>query len=172
MSEAEEWVKNHYLDASALVKLVVDEGDCAPLLGFFQSQANFCTTPLCLAEAVGVLKRKWNRNELGADQYFAAAQDLMIEVWGGKIELDDLGLFTPTTLAKVEASARQYALDLSDALQLETIKNGKNAGLTGPSASVIITADDGLERAASAEGIRVWNCRTNEHPAWTAGLAG
>ena len=167
MSESD-WVKKHYLDASALVKLVVDEGDCGPVRRFFHSDTNFCTTPLCLAEAISVLKRKWNHHDIGADEYFAAAQDLMIEVWGGKIELDDLGLFSPIILASVETKARQYNLDLSDALQLETIKNGRNAGLAGPSASVIITADEGLERAASSDGIRVWNCRTNEHPSWTA----
>ena len=56
-----EWVKFHYLDASALIKLVVDEGDCGPFRSFFNSNTNFCTTPLCLAEALGSLKRKWTR---------------------------------------------------------------------------------------------------------------
>ncbi len=53
-----EGVKAHYLDASALIMLVVDEGDCDPIRRFFASNTNFWTTPLCLAEALGVLKRK------------------------------------------------------------------------------------------------------------------
>ncbi|MDA2925484.1 hypothetical protein MYX65_12700 [Acidobacteria bacterium AH-259-L09] len=61
-----EWVRTHYLDASALVKLVVNEGDCGPIRQFFNSDTNFCATLLCLAEALGTLKRKWTRKDITA----------------------------------------------------------------------------------------------------------
>ena len=40
------WAKAHYLDASALVKLVVDEGDHEPVCAFFQSSTNFLVMSL------------------------------------------------------------------------------------------------------------------------------
>jgi uncharacterized protein with PIN domain len=62
-------VKARYLDASALVKLLVDEGDCAPLRAFCNGEPNVRTTALCVAEALGVFKRKWLRKELTLEQY-------------------------------------------------------------------------------------------------------
>ena len=40
----DQWAKTRYLDASALVKLVIDEVDYAPVRLFFQSNVNFCAT--------------------------------------------------------------------------------------------------------------------------------
>lgn len=62
------WVKVHYLDASALVKLVIGEPGSEPLRKFFYQNANFCTTTFCLAEALSVLKGKWRRKEISWDQ--------------------------------------------------------------------------------------------------------
>ncbi len=161
-----EWAKVHYLDASALLKLVIDEGDCGPVRRFFNSNTNFCTTPLCLAEAIGVLKRKWEGGQIEADEYFAATRALIINA--NRIELDDVGLVDLSVHAQVEAKAKQHSLDLSDSLQLITILHGRYSVLGPNSASVLITADDGLAKAASLEGIRVWNCRTSQEPPWAA----
>jgi len=161
-----EWAKTHYLDASVLVKFVVDEGDCAPVRQFFNANANFCTTSLCLAEAIGALKRKWERGEIKTDDYFRAIRRLIVDAWGKRIEVDDSGFVDPSVQSRVETLARQHSLDVSDALQLFTILHGRYA-VRGPnSASVLITADDKLEVAASSEGIRVWNCRTSQQPSW------
>ncbi len=160
------WAKTRYLDASALVKLVVDEPDCTRIRQFFNSNTNFCTTPLCLAEAISVLKRKWAGGKIGTDEYFAAARGLVISAWGSRIELDDAGFLNLQVHTQVEQMARKYTLDLSDALQLVTILHGRYSVLGPNSASVLITADGGLAVAASNEGIRVWNCRTDETPAW------
>jgi predicted nucleic acid-binding protein len=160
------WVKTHYLDASVLVKLVVDEGDCAPVRQFFYANTNFCTTSLCLAEAIGALKRKWERGGIETDDYFRAIRDLIVNAWGKRIEVDDLGFVDPSVQSRVETTARQHSLDLSDALQLFTILHGRYSVLGPNSASVLITADDKLEVAASSEGIRVWNCRTSQQPSW------
>ena len=160
-----EWVKMHYLDASALVKLVIDEGDCGPLRKYFNSTTNFCSTPLCLSEALGVLKRKWKRKEITIDEYFGATRTLIIDTWGKRIELDDVGL-DPSVHSETEELARQHSLDLSDALQLVTLFNGRYSVLSQGSASVLITADKDLAVAADSEGVRVWNCRTSEVPPW------
>ena len=90
----------------------------------------------------------------------------MIEAWGGKIEVEDIGLFSPQGLAAVEALAKKHTLDLSDALQIETILREKYRYGGPNSASVLITADTKLAKAAEAEGIRVWNCITSPLPQW------
>jgi len=167
-------LKVKYLDASALVKLYIDEDNCQPLRYFFYSYSNtnFHTTWLCLAEALGVLKRKWDNREIEIDKYFEATCRLIID-WRIRIESDDLKLVDPSVPLKVEEMARKYNLDYSDALQLITIKSGKYSHLAYESAPnvyesvlVLITADRKLESAATSEGIRVWNCTAGPAPAW------
>lgn len=110
------WVRMRYLDASALVKLVVDEGDHAHVRLFFHSTTNFAATS--------------------------------------------------TGLASVEVLAKKHSLDLSDALQLETILRGKYGHLGPNSASVLVTADRKLAKAAEIEGVRAWNCAAAAAPDW------
>ncbi len=159
-------VKVRYLDASALVKLVVEEGDSQPVRDFFNANPSFCTTSLCLAEAFGVLKGKWARNKIETDEYFAATRRLIIDAWGKRIEIDDVGIVNPPVHAEVEQMARKHGLDLSDALQLVTILRGRYSVLARNSATVLITADGKLATAASSEGIRVWNCILSPPPIW------
>lgn len=161
-----QWAKVSYLDASALVKLVVDEGDHEAVRRHFQSMSNFAATSICLAEALGVIKAKWAHSRISEEQYFSATRTLVINACGGRIEVDDINLFTPQSLDSVEALAKKHALDLSDALQLATIKQGTYAHLGPNSASVLITADARLAQAADAEGIRSWNCIREDAPSW------
>jgi predicted nucleic acid-binding protein len=162
-------IKAHYLDASAMVMLLVDEADCdcAPVRRLFDAEPEFCSTPLCLAEALGVLKKKWDQKRLTDDEYFRAAQQLIVHAWSGKVRVDDLALFDPAVFAQVEKKGRAHGLDVSDALQLETIKKGYfSRAFVGGSAAVLITGDDELARAAAAEGIRVWDCKREPRPSW------
>jgi predicted nucleic acid-binding protein len=172
-------IKVKYLDASALVKLVIDEDNCHPLREFFNSNTNFFATWLCLAEALGVLKSKWVGKQIKdistkieTDKYFEATRNLII-YWRRLIELDDIELVDPSIPLKVERIARNYDLDYSDALQLITINGGRYSGIAyeaSPnvyeSALVLITADKKLAYAATAEGIRVWNCTDGPAPEW------
>ena len=161
-----ESVKKYYLDASVLIKLVVDEPDCDLIRKFFYKNTNFCTTPMCLAEAIGVLKRKWDSGEITSDKYFGATRKLIINTWGNEIELDKMELLDPTVHSQVEQMAKKHSLDLSDAFQLWTILKGFYSVLVQDSSSVLITADRKLEMAAQSEKIRVWNCRSSEVPDW------
>lgn len=160
------WAKTRYLDASALVKLVVNEDDGEPIRLLFQSRPSFCATSLCVVEALGVLKAKWSHGRITEEEYHAAAGRLVIDAWGKRIEVDDIGLFNPEALTAVQALAKKHSLDISDALQLETILRGKYSHLGPNSASVLITADGVLAAAARAEGIRVWNCIKEPTPLW------
>lgn len=162
----DQWVKTRYLDTSALVKLVIDEGDHEMVRSFFRSNTNFCATSLCLAEALGVIKGKWNHGHINEEQYFKATRELILWAWGKKIEINDIGLFSFEGSKAVEALAKKYSLDISDALQLQTIMRGTYSHLGSNSASILITADDKLSRAAESEGIRSWNCITTAQPDW------
>jgi predicted nucleic acid-binding protein len=153
-----------YLDASAAVKLVIPEKGSNHLLAYFANRSGFHITPLCLAESLGVLKRKMLKCDLSRDEYFAACSTLLARVRSTRIDLDgvemtDVGIFT-----KAEALARVHDLDLSDALQIISVKQGKFHKFSGPSQTVLITADKGLEKAAAEEGLKVWNCESGPAP--------
>ena len=160
------WVKQRYLDASALVKIVIDEGDHEPIRTFFLNNVNFGTTSLCIMEALGVLKAKWTHERISEAQYFKASGELVHYASVRIIEVEDIGLFTFQGLESVQKIAKKHGLDLSDALQLETIRRGKYANLGPNSASVLITADARLAIAAVAEQVRVWNCIKDPQPSW------
>ena len=157
-------IRVRYLDASALVKLVVDEGDCEPLRTFYNSNCHFCATSVCLVEALGVIKGKWLRKSLTEDQYIAASHQLIANAQS--IEIDNVELFAPASFNTLENLVRKYQIDFSDALQLETIIRGTYSHFTNDSASVLITADKGLADAAEKENIRVWNCIKSLLPDW------
>src|SRR5215216_2631925 len=55
------WIRICYLDTSALIKLVIDEPETGILDDFLAREigTRFNTTWLCVAEALGVLKRQW-----------------------------------------------------------------------------------------------------------------
>jgi predicted nucleic acid-binding protein len=174
------WVKIKYVDASALVKLYIDENGSQNLREFFYSNmANFLTTWLCLAEALNILKSKWvgkqskdSATKIERDKYLKSTIDLVVD-WRGRIDSDDLKEYDPSLPLKVREIADKYGLDYSDALQLITIKTGEFSVLSFESApgvyepaSVLITADVGLASAAESEGIRVWNCTTGPTTEW------
>lgn len=153
-----------YLDASALVKLVVDEGDHAAVRQFYYTHPNCHATSLCLMEALGAIKAKWAHDRLSHDEYLKATRKLIVDAWGKKIRPDNIDLFTPEGLLAVEALADKHNLDLSDALQLETLLNGTFKYFAGDSRPILITADGDLAKAAASEGFRVWNCSLEPAP--------
>lgn len=155
-----------YLDASALVKLIIDEDDHEPVRKFFNENVHFAATSLCMAEALGVIKAKWIHNHISEQQYFAGTKQLILDAWGGRIEIDQVNIFSPGGQSAVEALARKHSLDLSDALQLETIMKGTYSFFVQGSSSVLITADRKLAVAAAAEQIKVWNCNASPLPNW------
>lgn len=160
-------VKARYLDASAIVKIYTDEDGSSKVRELFYSAVSFCSTSLCVIEALGILKGKWlSRNEITDAEYFEKTKQLVISAWGNIIEVDDINIFSPEGQRATEAIAKKHSLDLSDALQLQTILQGRYSRLSGESSSILITADKGLCDAARSEGIRVWDCLREEMPKW------
>jgi predicted nucleic acid-binding protein len=165
MMMTDQHIKMRYLDASALVKLYVDEGDSKPIRAFFVNRVHFCATSVCLVEALSVLKAKWIRKQITKRDYFEKTGQLLLDA-RRKIEINDVGLAEFAILDEVERLASKHDLDISDALQLLTIVRGKYSFFADDSRSVLITADRSLAVAARAEKIRVWNCIAEAQPSW------
>ena len=67
MESVNKTAKTHYLDASALIKLILDCQDEKPgreeLRYHFNSESKpFYTTSICFAETIGILKKKQRTN--------------------------------------------------------------------------------------------------------------
>ena len=64
---------------------------------------------------------------------------------------------SPSVFSNVQNIADRYSLDLSDAFQILSVKEGFFSGLSGGSRTILVTADEALAKAARQEGLRVWN---------------
>lgn len=157
------YVRARYLDTSSAIKLVVTEEGSDALRAYVHGGGPFYITSVCVPEALSVLKVKhFYRKELTATQYSLASYGLLTHLRDG-IHVVNVDL-TPSCFFEVETLAKQYKLDLIDALQIYTLKHGRFSKLAGPSKSLLLTADISLGKAASAEGFDVWNCVRDPMP--------
>jgi predicted nucleic acid-binding protein len=160
----------HFLDASVLVKLVVNEEPretCARILSYFNESPSrlFRTTSVCLAEALGVLKTKWlSRKELTQRQYDKACYDLITYLCEEHVSVEQPALENSVIFGRTREVMKKYNLDLSDAFQIVTVSQ-MFQWLASQHRPVLVTADDGLARAAKEEGLLVWDiCRDPTPP--------
>lgn len=158
--------KANYLDASAAVKLVLEEAGSTNIKRYFGNRSGFFLTSLSLAEALGVFKRKLFHNEATKKRYFDACYLLLAWVRGKPkgIHIDDIDLSDIEVFKQAEDLSRQHHIDLSDSLQIVSVKNGRFRHNVGESKTILITADRQLESAAKTEGLRVWNCELTDEP--------
>ena len=148
-----------YLDASAIIKVLVDEPDSVPIAQYFRGPHPFYMTSLCFAEALGVLKVKYfHRESITEKGYLKRSYLLTVWVRDRRIVLDEVPLTEPEIFEEVEAIIKRYEIDISDALQMVTIKKGKFSNFASESKSLLITADSDLAKAARNEGLLVWDC--------------
>ncbi len=162
MSEA---VYAYYLDASALVKLVVDEPGTKDIREYLDTTPNACVTLVSFIEALGVLKRKW-QCKWDKPDYHYAVECLLQMMYGGKPKVDNMALAEPSTFRSVSQIAEKHNLDVADAFQLFAILNGKYAPFTSSSKTRFICADRDLVRAARSQGIPTWRCSRDGAPNW------
>lgn len=164
-SDRIEWLRAAYLDASAAVKLVVDELGSREVEGYMEENPPLYISTVCVAETLGVLKRKWLRGELGEESYFRASFVFLAHLaQGGKIIVENDDLADSHVFFECEDLAKKHGLDLSDALQLYALKAGCLSDGVDESQALLITADMKLAAAARAEGLLVWNCEKEARP--------
>ena len=158
-------VRTHYLDASAIVKLFVDEDNSEILRKYYYDHSTYSTTSLCFSEAISVLKVKWlYRKEITHEQYLDAMNDLMASFAYEKIRIDEIEIKDRAVFKEVERLSECYALDISDAFQIYTLKTGLFSVLRGDSKPILITGDTNLAAATRKEGLRVWDCMKEPAP--------
>src|SRR3989339_1709460 len=98
-----ETIRTHLLDASALVKLVVDEVGSEKIRKYFADKSVFWTTSLCFVEALGVLKVKHlYRKEITAEKYLSSSEELIAHFRNGSISIEEIDITQISTFNEVE----------------------------------------------------------------------
>lgn len=160
------FVRANYLDASAIIKVLVEEpGNSSRVAEYFKSSHSFYMTSLCFAEALGVLKAKYfHHGNITERGYLNRSYLLTVFVKNRRIKLDEVPLTEPKIFEEVEGIVKKYQIDTSDALQIVTIKKGIFSNRVAESQSLLITADGDLAKAARNEGLKVWDCIHEQSP--------
>ncbi|SRR6266481_7029798 len=143
-------------DASALVKLYVDENGSDIVRTYFKQEPTKYTTPFCFYESLNVLKTKWLREEISKEQYIQSAWEL--SAWYGAVSrrINDLDFASHATFSDAKRLVEKTSLDFSDAFQILSVKSGYFSVMIGDSQTVLVTADKKLAQAARDEGLRAW----------------
>lgn len=156
------YLKTFYLDASFMVKLVADEVGSDKVRNYFFSDvdsnclrldAAFFTTNFCFFESFSVLKRKLckkNQNE-----YLRCCRLLFAYKNERRIDIIEYPLENLNDYRKLERLTEKHGIDISDSLQLLSIKETVLKNFKEESETTLITADEGLAKAAEKEGVKV-----------------
>ena len=156
-------IRNYFLDASAIVKLVCDEAGSEKVRALKRDPGRivFRTSWVPLAEALGALKGKWKRQELSPDEYEAAVKLLFLHIRSRDLEPVDISIVNgEARLATYEQHlsemrSRYPKLDAADALQLTVIRQSFLRHFAGESRARLVSADRDLLAAAAGENIEV-----------------
>jgi predicted nucleic acid-binding protein len=165
----------HYLDASALVKLVADDPDEAPGRDIFRKYywehpASLYATSFCFAEALSAFKGRYLRKKITEGQYIEYVLAFVRQTRGANLRIDDeISILAPVVATEVKRLIRAHKIDFIDCLQIVTIMHGQFKMIAAHS-KILITADRGLAKAARSEGARVWECTSEPAPAYKVTL--
>jgi len=152
-------LQHYFLDASALVKLVFDEPGSKTLKKLMRgADAKPLTSWVLIAEALGVLKRKWqHEKKLDDTAYLDAVQELLMNTTMDYIHPVDLQILNGEARLKTyevqigDVRGRHPELDAADAIQFMAIEEGM---LSVHGRPTLVSADKKLLAAAEKEGIR------------------
>jgi predicted nucleic acid-binding protein len=145
-------------DASALLKRYVDEDKSDVLRNYWNSESTKFTTSFCFYETLTLLKvHHFYRKSLAQDPYKRATLDLCAWYCAVSTRYPELNFLSPDIFFTAQRTAEKHGLDLSDAFQILSVKNGFFSRLCGDSQTILVTADAKLASAARMEGIRVWS---------------
>ena len=153
-------------DASALLKVFTLESGGDLVRDYFNNRSpTKYTTPFCFYETLNVLKVKWlYRSEITKAEYTEAAFRLVAWFGAGTDYAKDIDLQDPVIFFRVRELVERHSLDLSDAFQILSVKEGYFSHLINDSQTVLVTADEALAKAARIEGIRSWYCLGESEP--------
>jgi len=153
-------------DTSAVIKVFTPEDGSDLVRDYFYNRSpTKYTTPFCFYEVLNVLKSKWlYRSVLTKDEYTTAAFKVVAWFGASSRYIRDIDLKDPIIFSKVRELTKRHALDLSDAFQILSVKEGYYSGLANDSQTVLVTADKNLAKAARIEGVKSWYCLGEPEP--------
>ncbi len=159
---------SHYLDASALVRLIADDPDEMPgrvaLQRYYWNHPNMYATSYCVVEALSAFKLKFKRHKIIEDQYVKFVEDFIRTVVGANLMIDEVSILLPRIISEAQRLIRRHRIDFIDSIQIVTILHGRFSPLDEDPKSILITADLDLAKAARAEGARVWEIGSEPAP--------
>ena len=154
-----------FLDASAIIAYHVDEPMSQVLRGWWQTEATKYTSPLCFFESLNAYKSKWKfQGKLTHDQYRDACFRTYSWYQASSRHIKDIDFNSPNVFQEAYSLAMKHSLDLSDAFQILSVRDGFFAVLVDDSKTILCTGDADLSRAARAEGLKVWDFKVEPHP--------
>ena len=158
-------LRPNYLDASALVKLVVDEEYSSRVRAyvFAAEQSWRVCTAYCFVEALGVLKRRNATGCLSDRGYIAGSRRLIHLTKDDSIKLIEENFPTMVSFSAAETLVKNHGIDFLDAFQLLSVKESWKY-LASPSAPILVTADAQLSKAATKERVKCWFVRETHRP--------
>jgi predicted nucleic acid-binding protein len=157
-------IRTHYLDTSAIVKLLFEEDGSKTLRQYRNTHTVFYTTSLRFAETLGVIKARYVRKDISHETYLRVCHRFMMDITNRNIAIEEISITTQPVHQCVEKYAESYGLDISDAFQLYTLKESFVKSFGGDSKTILITADEALAEAARKENLRVWDCLREDPP--------
>lgn len=151
-------VRANCFDASALLKLYVPEEGSDILREYWGSESTKFTTSFCLYETLSLLKVCYfYRKTINLETYKNSSLDLCSWFSAVSVNIREMPFLSPEVFFSAQKIAEIYNLDLSDALQLLSVKEGYFSQMSCKSKTILVTADKKLADAARTEGLRVWN---------------
>ena len=72
-------------------------------------------------------------------------------------DIPELNFLSPSVFVAAQRISERHDLDLSDAFQIVSLKEGFFSVLSGDSQTILVTGDEALAQAARDEGLRVWD---------------
>ena len=162
MSDA---LRANCFDASALLKRYVKEAGSETVRAYWARESTKFTTSLCFYEALTQLKVcHFYRRELDLEAYNKATLDLCSWYRAVSERIPELNFLSPEVFFAAQRTAQTHGLDLSDAFQIHSVKEGFFSNLIGDSKTILVTADAKLAKAARTEGIDVWDILNEPAP--------
>lgn len=149
--------RTHLLDASALIKLVLNENGSQELKAYFSDNFTFWTTSICFGEALGILKTKYLYKKQISEKKYLNDIEILVSFLNHKISIQEVNITDLVIYHQIEDAMKNHNLDFADAVQLVTLKFGFPAVFEGESKTIFITADNKLAKAAKDENLRVWD---------------
>lgn len=151
-----------WLDASAIIKFLVDEDGSQQVRTYLREHGPFDTTWLCLGEVLGCLKGRCKRRQMTQEEYLALCEILLGWVYDSPaITVHDMPSMGFREFRDLQNLVKKYNIDFSDALQVYILKTHDFLSTQKP---MLITADHRLAKAAHEDLIDVWDCTKGPPP--------